>query len=967
MISLKIYQTLSIFNFDPYSNFLYSASESGSGGVEQGYPAMVPLLFVIVALFIGTATRYLLRKTALPYTITLLVLGFALGLAYRLGFFSSFWGLTQNSGLGYFGESINWAGHIDPHLILYIFLPTLIFEAAFALHIHTFKKSLTNAFILAVPGIILALALTAALLMAFQVTGFGLTSWNWLIALLFGTLISATDPVAVVSILKEAGASKKLATLIEGESLLNDGTAIVIFMVFLTAITGVGEGGSNAFVEFIRIVAGGVLIGSLIGWFVVVWLKRVFNDALFEITVVISAAYLAFFVAEHFFHVSGVLAVVSFGIMMAGIGKTRISPQVGHFLHEFWELAAFIANTLIFLIVGVVIALRVSYTGKDFLILILFYIGITVIRGIVIGVFFPIMKRIGYGITFKDSIILTWGGLRGAIGLALALIVVSEESIPLEARNQILSLTAGIVMLTSLINATTVKPIIDWLGLAKVGEARKQMLAQNIVLLHQSAEKEIGKLKDDRFMAGADWKAVKQYLPKISKETSTVKEEETLFETRKRLLIKEKESYWRQFGEGLLSENAVHNLSDEIDRLLDYGGKTSLANRKDLENLWKTPKILSKLQTLPLLGGFWNRTFYRRLAFSYDCARGFAVANEENLKGLSSMLVGMSASSTSLGDEEKVLSGLEDEINENKIMGLTFLRNLKDTYPEVYHSIETQNASRSLLNHQMNVVQRLEKQGRIEPADAHNLEAEIQGHMKKIIDSPPSYHGTESLRFLQAIPASSLLSLEELVFLSSHLQEKVFPIDAKIATEGNTSDCLYMILRGSARFERSAKLKTMLEPGAVVGAYDTLANCQRWASVVSDSPVTAFRLSQSVIQKSLLKRVPIMDFLWYLAGIDLAERLLPKHEPWNEWRVKKLKNWIGTGKVLHLLPGEKVRLDTSIIIILQGEVITENDDKIIPAPELVFSNELRTKGKALVFAIPEIVEKAETGELKAES
>lgn len=966
MISLKIFQVLNFFNFEPFSQFLYSASESGSVGGEQGYPAMVPLLFVIIALFIGTGTRYLLRKTALPYTITLLVLGFALGLAYRLGFFSAFWGLPESSGLGYFGESVNWAGHINPHLILYIFLPTLIFEAAFALHIHTFKKSVTNAAILAVPGIIVAIALTAVLLMTFNTTGFGLTSWSWLTAFLFATLISATDPVAVVSLLKEVGASKKLGTLIEGESILNDGTAIVIFMVFLTAITGAG-GGNNALFEFFRVAVGGILVGYIIGRLIIAWLKRVFNDALFEITVIISAAYLAFFMAEHFFHVSGVLAVLSFGIIMAGIGKTRISPQVKHFLHEFWELAAFIANTLIFLIVGVVIALRVSYTGRDFIILILFYIGINIIRAIMIAMFFPLMKRIGYGITFKDSIILCWGGLRGAIGLALALIVVSEESIPLEARNQILSLTAGIVMLTSLINATTMKMVINWLGLAKVGEARKQMLAQNLVLLRQSSEKEIGKLKDNRFMAGADWKEVKKYLPKVNKETNIAKEDETLFETRKRLLMKEKESYWQQFSEGLLSESAVHNLSDEIDRLLDYGGKTSLAKRKDLENLWKTPKVLSKLQTLPLLGGFWNRAFYRRLAFSYDCARGFAVANEENLKGLSSMIVGMSASSTKIGDEEKILSGLEDEINENKIMGLTFLRNLKETYPEVYHAIETQNASRSLLNHQLNIVQRLEKQGRIEPADAMNLEEEIQGHMKKIIDTTPIYQVAESLRFLQAMPASSLLSLEELVYLSDQLQEKVFPIDTKIATEGATSDCLYMILRGSARFERGAKLKTMLEPGAVVGAYDTLANCQRWASVVSDSPVTAFRLSQSVIQKSLLKRAPIMDFLWHLAGIDLAERLLPKHEPWGQWRVKKLKNWINTGTVLHLSPGEKVRLDTSIIIILQGEVITENDDKIISAPELVFSNELRTKGKALVFAIPEIVEKTENGELKAES
>jgi NhaP-type Na+/H+ or K+/H+ antiporter len=959
MISLKIQHSLNFINFEPFSQFLYSASEAGSGGGGESHATMAPLLFVIIALFIGTGTRYLLRKTALPYTITLLVLGFALGLAFRLGFFSTFWGLAKSSGLAYIGESVNWAGHIDPHLILYIFLPTLIFEAAFALHIHTFKKSLTNAVILAVPGIIFAIALTAGLLMLFKVSGFGLLSWNWLIALLFATLISATDPVAVVSLLKEVGASKKLGTLIEGESLLNDGTAIVIFMVFLTAISGSGEG-SNAFVEFFRVAIGGILVGFLIGKFIVVWLKRVFNDALFEITVIISAAYLAFFMAEHFFHVSGVLAVVSFGLMMAGIGKTRISPQVGHFLHEFWELAAFIANTLIFLIVGVVIALRVSFTGRDFAILLIFYVGMNLIRGIMVAVLFPVMKRIGYGIAVKDSIILVWGGLRGAIGLALALIVVSEESIPHEVRDQILSLTAGIVMLTSLINATTIKPIINWLGITKVGEARKQMLAQNIMLLRQSAEKEIGKLKDDRFMSGADWDAVKQYLPNVDEAKLIVKEDETLFETRKRLLLKEKESYWRQFGEGLLSEDAVHNLSDEIDRLLDFGGKTSLANRKDLENLWKTPKILSKLQTLPLLGGFWNRAFYRRLAFSYDCARGFAVANEENLKGLSSMIIGMSASSSELNDDEKILSGLEDEINENKIMGLTFLRNLKETYPEVYHAIETQNASRSLLNHQMTIVQRLERQGRIEPADALNLEAEIQGHMKKLIDSPPKYEVAESLRVLQAIPASSLLGSDDLLYLSVLLQEKVFPIDAKLTVEGHSSDYLYVILRGSARFERGSRLKTILEPGAVVGAYDALANCPRWATVTSDSPVTAFRLSQSVISKNLVSRPPIMDFLWHLAGIDLAERLLPKHEPWSGWRLKKLKNWIGTGRVIHLVGGEKIRLDTSILIILQGEVITENDDKVIPAPELVFSSELRTNGKALVFAIPEIMEKTES-------
>lgn len=961
MLSNLILSICTWFQSEPFGQFLLSSSEASGGGGSDSHTTMAPLFFVIAALFIGTATRYLLRKTALPYTITLLVIGFLLGLANRLGFFSSFWDLSPSSGLAYFGESIAWAGNIDPHLILYIFLPTLIFEAAFALHVHTFKKSVANAFILAVPGIMVAIALTAVFMMLFSAIGLGLNQWTWMIAFLFGALISATDPVAVVSILKEVGASKKLGTLIEGESLLNDGTAIVFFMVFLAAVTG-AEGGGNAFVEFFRVALGGVAVGAIIGWIIVVWLKRVFNDALFEITVIIGAAYLAFFTAEHFLHVSGVLAVVTFGITMAGIGKTRISPQVGHFLHEFWELAAFIANTLIFIIVGVVIALRSSFTGRDFIILLLVYIGITVVRAIVIAIFYPIMKRIGYGVTIKESIILWWGGLRGAIALALALIIASQDTIPQEARDQILAYTAGIVFITSLLNATTIKFFLDKLGLNKIGEARKQLLKQNLLLLRQSSEKEMEKLKEDRFMSGADWDSVKLYLPQaqeVQVGTKTDTLNETLYETRKRLLLKEKESYWRQFGEGLLSENAVHNLSDEIDRLLDFGGQTSLANRKDLENLWKTPKILSKLQTLPILGGFWNRAFYRRLAFSYDCARGFVVANEENLKSLSSIIIGISASNDDNEANVEVISGLEDEINENKIMGLTFLRNLKETYPEVYHAIETQNASRSILNHQVGYIQRLERQGRMEHTDAQGLELQIQGYMKNIIDSPPKYQATEALRFLQSIPAASILSAEDLEYLSGLLQEKVFPVDSRIAVEGQDSDSLYMILRGSARFERGTKLKTMIEPGSIVGAFDTLTQCNRWASVTSDSPVTAFKLSYSAIRKNLWKRMAIMDFLWQLAAVDLAERLLPKHEPWNSWRLKKLRNWINTGRLMYLVPGEKIRLDTNIVLVLTGAVEIENSDTIVNAPELVFSSELRTRVRALVFAIPQPVDKNE--------
>ncbi len=938
----------------PLVNFLISSDEVSGGTISEHshHDSMAPLLFIIMALLIGTATRYWLRNFALPYTISLLIIGLFLGLAYRVGFFSTIWGISEGSGFKVFGESISWAGHIDPHVIFYIFLPTLIFEAAFAMHVHTFKKSFTNAFILAVPGIIVAIVLTGAFVILLKVLNIGLGMWTWPIALMFGTIISATDPVAVVSILKEVGASKKLATLIEGESLLNDGTAIVIFMVFLTAITGSAES-SNAIIEFVRVALGGVAVGVVIGYLVVSWLRRVFNDALLEITVVVSAAYLAFFVAEHFFHISGVLAVVSFGIMMAGIGRTRISPQVAHFLHEFWELAAFIANTLIFLIVGVVIALRVSFTASDFVVLILVYLAILIVRAAVLALFYPLMKRIGYGLSPKDGIIAWWGGLRGAIGLALALIVASETSIGEEIRIQILSLTAGIVFLTSLINATTMKWMINRLGLTKVGAARLQLLAQTVSMLKKGGEKEITKLKENRFMSGADWDVVAKYLPNSSEADTSVKEVDTLFETRKRMLLKEKESYWRQFSEGLLSSAAVQNLSGEIDHLLDFNGTISLAKRKDLEQMWQTPKILARLQTLPLLGRFWRKRFYNRLALSYDCARGFVVANEENLKSLSSLIIGLSSGTEQISKEVEKLTGLEDEINENRIMGLTFLRNLKDTYPEVYHAIETQIASRTLLNYQMATIQKLEKQGRLEPADAITLEGDIQSQMKKINDTPPEIKATEALRYLNTLPALSNLTEGDMEFFANLFVEKVFPADAKIVSEDSPTEGFYVIVRGTVKVEVEGALLTVAQPGCVIGAYECHTGRALWASYTAESPVTALKLNLTNTHKKLSRKPHIMEKVWLFAGFDLAERMLVKLEPWASWRHKKLRGYINQGNLIMLKLKETMEFDERVVLLVKGEV-TENGQKVLSAPSMIMGGTIKANLASILFVLPKI-------------
>ena len=219
--------------------------------------------------------------------------------------------------------------------------------------------------------------------------------------MLFGAVVSATDPVAVVALLKDLGASKKLGTLIEGESLLNDGTAIVAFVLLIGVVTGaeVFTGTADfigtAAIGFGKIGAAGGLIGVFLGLIAILWVRKVFNDPMIEITVVLVTSYAVFFICEHFFHVSGVLGLVALGIVMAGIGRTRISPEVEHFMHEFWELVAFVANVIIFIVVGVVIAQNANPTGMDFLILVLVYVGIHLVRAINMGTFYPLMKKTG--------------------------------------------------------------------------------------------------------------------------------------------------------------------------------------------------------------------------------------------------------------------------------------------------------------------------------------------------------------------------------------------------------------------------------------------------------------------------------------------------------------------------------------------------------------------------------------------
>eukprot|EP00891_Asterochloris_glomerata_P000999 jgi/Astpho2/999/e_gw1.00016.116.1_t len=380
------------------------------------------LLFVTVALFLGIFSRSFLRWTRLPYTALLLV---RLSLGVKPACQCS--GLTDRCLLQI------WGG-IDPNFFLSLLLPIIIFASAFSLHWHTLRQCVWQVLLLAGPGVIIGGILTA--LVAKFIFPYG---WSWPQSLLFGSILAATDPVAVVALLREVGASRELRTVVEGESLANDGSAYVLFLLFQGIVQGQSVTGASVIKQLCQLSLGGPAVGLAFGLVVVFWLRFIYNDDMTEITMTIVAAFGAFIVGNDILGVSGVLAILILGIWMIAQGAHHISRQVEHPLRVVWEELDFIANTLIFVLVGVIIAGNIYQTkyldsvdtihGPDYGYAILLWVLLLVIRALMIALFYPILRFTGYSITWQKAVVMVWSGLRGAVGLALSLFVLFNTSI----------------------------------------------------------------------------------------------------------------------------------------------------------------------------------------------------------------------------------------------------------------------------------------------------------------------------------------------------------------------------------------------------------------------------------------------------------------------------------------------------------------------------------------------------------
>ncbi len=399
-----------------------------------------PELSLLLLLAVAAAVAVFSSRARLPYAIGLVVAGLVLG-----------------NLLPYTGP------HLSKELLFLVVLPGLLFEAAYQIHFGALWQARALIFWLAVPGLILATFLTA-LLVWWGANYLQAGSIEFLGALVFGALISATDPVSVLAIFRTLGVDHRLSVVVEAESLFNDGTAIVLFTIVLGMAAGGDLNVASAAWEFVRVAALAVAVGAVFG-VAVSLLTRTINDPIVEITLTVLIAYGAFVAAE-LLGLSGVIACVVAAMITGNWGAPRgMQVATRAAVDGFWSYAAFLLNSFVFLLVGLEINLeRLTHYLPEILI---GWLAITGARAALVYASCLGTRLLGrQALPWSWAAVLTWGGLRGALSMVLALSLPRDFS----HRDMILHMTFGVVLITLLAQGLTIRPLLARIGLAKSGQ-----------------------------------------------------------------------------------------------------------------------------------------------------------------------------------------------------------------------------------------------------------------------------------------------------------------------------------------------------------------------------------------------------------------------------------------------------------------------------------------------------------------
>jgi len=464
------------------------------------------LVYPWVVQILGVMTMFVLHHYELPvpFAAVMFVWGMIMGiLAFRLDgrdAYASDEEATTSSRQFY--NSIRIWSDIDSQVLLLVFLPGLIFRDAIDIDMYMFQKSFSQLLVLAFPMVLVGTFLTA-LVVVYVLPSASNTEvhdqFTWPLGLTMGAILASTDPVAVAAVLKQADAPPRLQMHIGGESMLNDGAAVVFYLIFSTQF--LAELGLNdteitwgqGIVTFVRMSLGGVTIGIVFAMGLLLLLYELDRrldkeNNVLQVVAAVSTAYLSYYVSEQVCQMSGVIACVTCGVMTKALGGSRLlaDPEL---MDTYLKLLEHLLNTLLFTLGGTVFGEiiansneRAHFTATEWLSLLILYAFVMLIRGVQVTLFYPILKRLGLSTNWREMAFFSFSGLRGAVGIALALALdrtVREGTVDEESRaitSTVVGLAGGVSFLTLLFNGTMAGWLLQKLELTPPKASRKQVL-----------------------------------------------------------------------------------------------------------------------------------------------------------------------------------------------------------------------------------------------------------------------------------------------------------------------------------------------------------------------------------------------------------------------------------------------------------------------------------------------------------
>ncbi|MFV3076461.1 cation:proton antiporter [Niveispirillum fermenti] len=761
-------------------------------------PLINTLLAVAGLLGLVSLLPPLAQRLRLPYTVVLAALGVGFGLLLHGS------GSLFGEGTGPFNAFIHAVGEVEltSSAFLYIFLPILLFETALGVDVRRMMDDLGPILLLAVVAVLIATLISGLAMWWVWGIWHGMpTQKALIICLLLASIIATTDPAAVVGIFRDLGAPRRLTILVEGESLFNDAAAIVLFTLLLGLLTQGGEPDlGQATSDFIVKFAGGVVVGWAMAWAAALIITPLRGQTLSEITLTLTLAYLTFILGEHFLGVSGVVAVVVAGLVMASSGRTRVSPESWASLDQVWKQLGFWANSLIFLFASMLVPpTLMNAKWSHFALLGALIVSALVARALVIFGLLPMLAWIGASdrIGNRFRIVMTWGGLRGAVSLALALAVTEHPQLPVYIKEHVAVVVTGFVLFTLFVQGTTLRPLIRLLKLDRLTPVELNLRNRAVGLSLTNVRRDLEEVAK-RFGFPVEH-AVEPLLERgaelaqeqldLESRYGALSPDDKVYIGLSTLARYEEQRFLSYFRDGVISRLSVQTLTAAAGRLQDAlktGG--AAAYEKVAAKQLRPGRSLRLALWLHRRFGL-ERPVSARLSERYAMLTALRFCLKETMEFTGDRLVPMLGKATADAVRTRLVQRLKivDEA----------LDSIRLQYPAYLDAVQSQYLIRAGLRMEERSTQSLFEEALISREILNDLERDLRERWQGVSKPPQLDLGLATHELVARVPLFTGLAPDRLAQIERLLKPRLYFPGQPIVRKGERGDTVYFISSGA--------------------------------------------------------------------------------------------------------------------------------------------------------------------------